>query len=363
MKKLAAALLAAFMLFASACSLFGGEPAPTETPAPTEAPTEEPTAEPTAEPTEAPTPEPTYAPTEEPDAFVLPDDASDYTRKVVEAAGKRMDAIIAYISANPIRIGGETHPYAPLNCFEALSPEALEVYNTLLEAASSFEDTAVTCPQQVMKAALKALYTDYPEIETYFTMLEAAEQDPAADIAWESIYSLPESRYLEPAEDMDELKDQVETLKLTAAYIASRIPEGFSPIDKYRALAFYVADNTQYAHVVGELPVYSTTCYGAVVNGYSICQGYAFGFEYLCRTADLDCRHLTNGRSDDQLHYWDVVTLDQGTYFVDVTWCDSGSDSYRDSRFYKWFMFPSDAYHIATDSTMTTGAPFDKTGW
>lgn len=354
MKRIAVLLVAAFLLSAAGCN-FGEK----EAIKPTEAPTAAPTEAPTEVPTEAPTPEPTTEVTAAPTEFVLPDDISDYTVECLSNADARMQYIIDFISAHPIDLPGEAHPFVPVNMYERLGEEELAVYNAAYEAASRFEElTLSACDDRVMETALNALYVDHPEIETYFTMVRS--EDGAG---WASLYSLPDARYVEPAEDMDAVKDQAAALDLTARYIASLIPEDFSPIDKYRAIAYYIVDNTQYAHVVGEIPRYATTPFGAVINGYSICQGYALGFEYLCRAANLDCRRLTNGRTDDQMHYWDIVTLDQGAYFVDVTWSDSGSASYRDGGFFRWFMFISDTQHVALDGTATTGMPFDKAKW
>lgn len=354
MKKLAIILLAALLLSFAACSFGKNDtPVPTGDPANTQLPTAEPTDEPTDEPTEEPTPDPTPAPGE----FVFPDDITDYAFECIGNADSHMTEAVEFIRQHPISVPGETHPFVPPNEFEKLSGDALSAYNAMLEAAGAFSELTVdSCSSDDMEAALNALYTDHPEIETYFSMIESED-------GYCSLYSMPSGRYVEPAEDMDALKDQVAALELTARYIASLIPEEFSPIDKYRTLAYYICLNTQYAHVEGEIPRYATTPFGAVINGYSICQGYALGFEYLCRAADLDCRRLTNGRTDDNMHFWDIVTLDQGTYFVDVTWSDTGSPWYQDNLFFDWFIFPADRHHVAADGTTTTGKAFNKLDW
>lgn len=352
MKKLAL-LLAALLLLSAAGCVWSGKEAVKPTDAPTGAPTQAPTDAPTQAPTDAPTPEPT-----EPAGPDIPDDISDYAMECITNADACMTQAVAFISKHPIDIEGETHPFVPPNMFETLSEDELAVYTAALGSASSFTEVELgELPERTVDAALKALYTDYPETETYFTLVQSV------DGGWSSLFSMPDARYVEPAEDMDALKDEVYALDLTARYIASLIPEYFSPIDKYRALAYYICINTQYAHVVGEIPRYATTPFGAVINGYSICQGYALGFEYLCRAADLDCRRLTNGRTDDNMHYWDIVTLDQGTYYVDVTWSDSGSVTFRSNEFFEWFMFPADNHHPASDGTTTTGNALPKWEW
>ena len=184
------------------------------------------------------------------------------------------------------------------------------------------------------------------------------EKEPTASHAagsvWRSVYFLPEGRYFGAADDMGKLREQVNAFNAVGEMIASRIPEDFSAIDRYRLLAYYISINSEYAHVHGEIPRYATTAYGAVVNGWSICQGYAIGFEYLCRMANIDCRRVRNEFNDENMHFWDIVTIDQGTYYVDVTWCDGTADRFTDDEWFSWFMFPADHYHVSNDGTTTT---------
>ena len=57
--------------------------------------------------------------------------------------------------------------------------------------------------------------------------------------------------------------------------------------------------------------------YGALVEGVSVCEGYAEAFQYLCRRAGIEAFTANN---DD--HEWSYVKLDGSWYHVDVTWDD-----------------------------------------
>ena len=65
------------------------------------------------------------------------------------------------------------------------------------------------------------------------------------------------------------------------------------------------------------------TAYAALVNGTSVCQGYANLFYRLCLELGLDCRicfgqSLSNGKKGN--HTWNLVRVDGKYYYVDATW-------------------------------------------
>lgn len=315
----------------------------------------EPTAEPTALPTAAPTPEPTAEPTAELTAAPT-ETPGVYAMEQMELAEGRMDEAIEFILENPIPFDSAAHPFVPADKRAELSEEEAALYDEMLEAAQAFEPVSPAGSDESVENALEALLFDHPEIEIYFTVQKQED-------GWRSIYFLPEGRYLRPAEDMEEVKAQAEAFNAVGAYVASLVPEDFSVIDKYRVLAYYISINTVYCHVHGEVPRYATCAYGAVVNGYSICQGYALGFEYLCRMADLDCRRVRNAFNDENMHFWDIVTLDQGSYYVDVTWCDNTAEVYYQPEWFTWYMFTADKHHVSNDGTTTTGPAIDRRAW
>ncbi|MBR0134887.1 MAG: hypothetical protein IJM18_01685 [Clostridia bacterium] len=313
---------------------------PTDPPSPSASPSASPTVSPTASPEPGPGP---------------------YASECMAAAEARMAKVLEYVRANPIEFVSSSHPFVPADMRSGLEPEAAAVYDKLLAAAESFSPIELACPEKTMEAALDALFFDHPEIEICFDMEKAGGSGAA--VLFRSVYFLPEGRYFKAADDIEEVKAQAEAFVLTAKHIASMIPEDLSVIDKYRCIACYISETSQYAHVHGEIPRYAMTAYGAVINGWSICQGYALGFEYLCRAAGLDCRRCRNSYSDERMHYWDIVTLDCGTYFIDVTWSDGSSYDYADPNWFTWFMFTNEPQHIPNDGTRTTGAPLDRGGW
>ncbi len=57
------------------------------------------------------------------------------------------------------------------------------------------------------------------------------------------------------------------------------------------------------------------------MNGCAICRGYASAYQLLCEAADLSCS-MVEGDADGVGHMWNLVTLNDETYYVDVTWAD-----------------------------------------
>lgn len=67
------------------------------------------------------------------------------------------------------------------------------------------------------------------------------------------------------------------------------------------------------------------TVYGALVWGYTVCEGYARSMRYLCKQLDIDCIIVT-GTSKNEQHMWNMVRLDNEWYHIDLTWNDPGLD-------------------------------------
>lgn len=75
--------------------------------------------------------------------------------------------------------------------------------------------------------------------------------------------------------------------------------------------------------------------YGCLVEGKTVCQGYADAFKLFCNEYKIPCVFLS-GTSDGVNHAWNAVQMDDGRwYLIDVTW-DDQTDSY--GIFYDFFL-------------------------
>ena len=68
------------------------------------------------------------------------------------------------------------------------------------------------------------------------------------------------------------------------------------------------------------------SAYSAMVNGRTVCAGYARAYQYLLQQLGIPCYYCT-GYAGER-HAWNIVALDDGYYNVDVTWDDSDRGRY-----------------------------------
>ena len=67
-----------------------------------------------------------------------------------------------------------------------------------------------------------------------------------------------------------------------------------------------------------------------------VCEGYSKAFQYLCDLAGLTCYTVTGtmaGGTGEGPHMWNIVTIDNANYLVDVTNCDDGTIGAPDKLF------------------------------
>ncbi len=70
--------------------------------------------------------------------------------------------------------------------------------------------------------------------------------------------------------------------------------------------------------------------YGALVNGYAVCQGYAEAFKLICDKYKIPCIYIS-GTANGGNHGWNAVQMDDGKwYLIDITWDDQGSYLFYD---------------------------------
>lgn len=68
------------------------------------------------------------------------------------------------------------------------------------------------------------------------------------------------------------------------------------------------------------------SAYSALVNGQTVCAGYARAFQYLMQQLGVPCYYCTGYAGEN--HAWNIIRLDDGYYNVDTTWDDTGDGTY-----------------------------------
>jgi len=69
------------------------------------------------------------------------------------------------------------------------------------------------------------------------------------------------------------------------------------------------------------------SAYSALVNGRTVCAGYARAFQYILQQLGIPCYYCTGYAGES--HAWNIVALDDGYYNVDATWDDASQNTYE----------------------------------
>lgn len=111
------------------------------------------------------------------------------------------------------------------------------------------------------------------------------------------------------------------------------------------AQAFSTAyEKEKYVHdtLAGQI-TYSRTAemgqsaYSALVNGQTVCAGYARAFQFIMQQLGIPCYYCTGYAGEN--HAWNIVVLDDGCYNVDLTFADTD-----DGIIYDYFNKTDDDY-------------------
>ena len=103
---------------------------------------------------------------------------------------------------------------------------------------------------------------------------------------------------------------------------------GAADVTKVRTVYDYICSNVvyDYDHVNDNSYKTQYTAYGALIDGTSVCQGYAVLLYRLALELDVDAR-LIPGFGGGEAHGWNIVKLGDVYYNVDSTW-DAGRTTY-----------------------------------
>ena len=96
--------------------------------------------------------------------------------------------------------------------------------------------------------------------------------------------------------------------------------------EKIRIIHDYIIDNTSYDKLknddINDTTYKSQTAYGALIEGYATCNGYADAMAIF-----LDKLNVINYKISNDKHIWNLVYLDGKWYHLDLTWDDPISEN------------------------------------
>lgn len=86
--------------------------------------------------------------------------------------------------------------------------------------------------------------------------------------------------------------------------------------NKSKYIYTYIAQNTTYKESEN-----AHNMYGCLVEGVSVCEGYAKAYSYIMQKCGMQVAYVT-GMGKNELHAWNLINIDNNWYHIDCTWGD-----------------------------------------
>jgi len=181
--------------------------------------------------------------------------------------------------------------------------------NALNESFAPIENVSVG----ELRNVFAAVYNDHPELfwmETAYSCQYKSNGECARiDLRFNST-----SKNLEQSKSIFETK--VKAISDGAQGLASNYEKEKYVHDTLIGQVDYVASAPM-----------NQSAYSALVNGRTVCAGYARAFQYILQQLGIPCYYCTGYAGES--HAWNIVALDDGYYNVDATWDDASQNTYE----------------------------------
>ncbi len=181
-----------------------------------------------------------------------------------------------------------------------------QIYANALELITSFTP-AVTVTADEVRDVFEAVYNDHPELfwlETSYSC-KYLQSGQCIELTL---------RYNKAANDLEESKRQFEA---AANQILTEAEALSDDAEKERYVHDALIEKVDY-HAGTDM---NQSAYSALIEGRSVCAGYARAFQYLMMELGIPCYYCTGYSGEN--HAWNIVKLEDDYYNVDVTWDDT----------------------------------------
>ncbi len=234
--------------------------------------------------------------------------------------------------------GGATQTVSvPKYVYNTLPDEEKAIYDKILTAVQNFEtevDLGKDYPTETVLRTYKNVFFQEPEIFWFYATNEqfAAAGDTMSKVALQYRY------------DQSLCETMKNSLRNSLKEIESQFPENATDVDKVITIHDYIINRT----VFSKDDIYSKNAYGALVGGYSQCEGYAKGLAYACNYFGIENVRITGNKYDNNSHAWSKVKIDGKWYNVDVTWDDPESSNGEQLLRHNYLFVPDSAINDIT---------------
>ena len=198
--------------------------------------------------------------------------------------------------------------------YQMLDEKGQHIYRQIYANANAMNDAfipieEVTVPE--IKDAIMAVYNDHPELFWLNTIFTCKYDKNRICVELVLDFNMTEEELSEAASDF-----YFTTNSMLAAV------ENYGIYEKEILLHNMLLQQIEYDKSADM----NQSAYSAIVEGKSVCAGYARAYQYLLQRLGIPCYYCTGYAGQD--HAWNIVALDDGYYNVDVTWDDTPGGEY-----------------------------------
>ena len=213
------------------------------------------------------------------------------------------------------------------------------IYRELVQGIAEHQETIITKggDPDVTAEVYGWVYMDYPE----YCWINGASHVTGYGEPKNYCEVVPE--YTIPAEEITGRQSQI---KGAGNDFLSDIDRSMDDYGKIKAVFEKCIRQIDYVKDAPE----NQTLYSGLVNGQTVCAGYARTFQYLMNRLDIPVIYVTGTTDTGEAHGWNIVKCGDNYYNVDVTWGDpvfaegeSGEYNLPDDLIYYDFLCVSDA--------------------
>lgn len=201
--------------------------------------------------------------------------------------------------------------------YEQLSEDEQTIYQEIYQGLINSDISICThdiAPEKANKILTNVIY-DFPEI---FWADGGASSTQYSETIFEQGYTMIEPVYVYDQSNRDLKNAEIEA---KAAEILASVPEGYGEYETIKYIYEYLIQSIDYVEGVAD----NQNIYSALVNGESVCAGYAKANQYLLNKLGIYCTYVTGmSQNEDgtEAHAWNIVRCNDNYYYVDVTWAD-----------------------------------------
>lgn len=203
--------------------------------------------------------------------------------------------------------GGEYKDFNSAYClyYGFLSEEGKEVYAQVYANAMAYQDSFAPVTEVTVEEVeniVAAVSYDHPEL---FWMDNSFSYEYIGD----DICVRVQLEFNETINDIEHARERFERVSKEIVDEASKLDTDY---EKEKYVYQFLRDTTEY----DEHAEVNQSAYSAIVNGKSVCAGYARAFQYLMTQLKVPTYYCA-GTSDG--HAWNIIKLEQSYFNVDVT--------------------------------------------